>query len=151
MMGIGNITIVFSLFFIGGCFASIPEAWLIVGLISALLVPWLWWKQSKSWLWLIAGLIACFASFYVQWRTPQPQVNDISRFAPLSEIRVRGEVLDSPIATHSGRARLTLQTNEIKVTGKSEIVSGKLYTTIGLNQATGLRPGQLVEISGSLY
>ncbi len=155
-MEIGNITIVFSLFFIGGCLASIlPNggAWMLGGgVICGVIIPWLWWKQSKFWLWLIAGLVACLASFYVQFRTPQPQANDISKFAPASRITVQGEVMESPMITSSGRGKFTLLVKEVQTdSSNSESVSGKLYTTISLTQATGLRPGQLVKVIGSLY
>lgn len=113
--------------------------------------------------WLFAGLIAIAASLYLQVRAPQPAPNDISRLvtdndAPELIITVRGKVTTPPNLTRSGRAQFwlkTAQVNEIMGNDKpievSREVSGKLYVTVPILQATGLYPGAAIAVTGSLY
>lgn len=113
--------------------------------------------------WLMAGLLAVVASFYVQVRTPQPTENDISQLILSNEaaptlITVRGEVTSSPRVTRSGRVQFwlrTTQVNEIMGNDKpievSQDVTGKLYVTVPLLQATGVYPGEAIAVTGILY
>jgi competence protein ComEC len=113
--------------------------------------------------WLFAGLIAVAASLYLQVRTPQPAPNNISQLVTASDspeliITVRGEVQTPPRLTRSGRAQFWLkvaQVNEIMGNDKpievSREVSGRLYITVPLLQATGLHPGAPIAVTGSLY
>ena len=113
--------------------------------------------------WLLAGLIAVAASFYLQVRTPQPGPNDISQLvrapdAPEQIITVRGRVQTAPHLTRSGRAQFWLevaQVNEIMGSDKpievSRDVGGKLYVTVPILQATGLHPGAAIAVTGNLY
>jgi competence protein ComEC len=127
---------------------------------------------SKQWLlptpkvWLIAGVVGLLASFYLQSRVPQPGNNDISKFVPPEEnsnhqeqlFIVRGEVTSSPRLTRSQKAQFWLaaaQLDQVKNdTGKAGItqgVTGKLYVTVPLLEATGLHPGQQIAVTGVLY
>ncbi|WP_413160571.1 ComEC/Rec2 family competence protein [Capilliphycus salinus ALCB114379] len=113
--------------------------------------------------WLFAGLIAVAASLYLQIRTPAPAPNDISQLitdndAPELIITVRGQVTTPPHLTRSGRAQFWLkaaQVNEIMGNDQpikvSRDVSGKLYITVPLLQATGLHPGAAIAVTGNLY
>lgn len=161
------IALIFSLAFILGCIASILSVWtgyiwlggavmLGLGIITTLFVP-LIFKSSliKRWVWLVAGLIGCFAAFYIQFRVPQPLANDVSKFVNTNtaiKATIAGELLDAPMISGSGRGKFTLLANEITLSsGEKKSVGGKLYTTISLTQVTGLRPSQKVEITGNLY
>ncbi len=113
--------------------------------------------------WLLAGLIAVAASFYLQFRTPQPAPNDISTLithpdAPETIITVRGHIATPPHLTRSGRAQFWLNASQVsEITGNdqplnvNQEVSGKLYVTIPLLQATGLHPGASIAVTGTLY
>lgn len=119
---------------------------------------------NSNWLWIIAGAIAFIASIYFQLRVPQPAANDISTIIPVDSesqaqvVTIRGKVLSFPRKTRSERAQLWLkvaQVSEIIGTDGSanvqQDVTGKLYVTVPLLQATGIYPGELVAITGSLY
>ncbi|MGK7920002.1 MAG: ComEC/Rec2 family competence protein [Trichodesmium sp.] len=118
---------------------------------------------NSNWLWIVAGAIAFLASIYFQLRVPQPAANDISTIVPGNSeaqqvVTVRGRVLSLPRKTRSERAQLWLrvaQVSEIVGTDGSanvhQEVTGKLYVTVPLLQATGIYPGELVAITGSLY
>lgn len=151
--------------FIAGTFASIFPDWtgsavvFGIGIGLGLLIPAIWRRQSpKRWVWFLAALVAALACSYAQFRTPQPQANDISKFAPASEVIVKGTVKESPSTTRSGRAKFILSAEELQIgLQKSELkpelkaVSGDIYTTTSLTQATGILPGQLVRVAGRLY
>ena len=188
-----QIALVLALSFIAGAYASFLEDWtgfytvFGVGFGLSLLIPALWRLGPKRWVYLLATLIAVFACFYVKMRTPQPQADDISKFAPLSNAIVRGQVIEAPSLTRSDRAKFLLEVKEINPSGKLNIkdlnqaanppannnpnsnpndpdkvsdknperkfqaVSGKLYVTVPLIEVTGLRAGQVLELSGRLY
>jgi competence protein ComEC len=114
--------------------------------------------------WLMAGLIAVVASLYLNLRTPQPTQTDISQLIFQSGntqdllMTVRGKVTSSPRVTRSGRGQFWLNpyhVSEIAGNDKpvevSQDVTGKLYVTVPLLQATGLYPGADIAITGSLY
>ncbi|MEJ1931744.1 ComEC/Rec2 family competence protein [Nostoc sp. NIES-2111] len=114
--------------------------------------------------WLIAGLVGLLASFYFQWRVPQPTATDISKFAPPDGnnqeqlVIVRGEVASTPRLTRSQRGQFWLdvsQLNEVKNQKDAEQTqqgaTGKLYVTVPILKATGLHPGQELEVTGVLY
>lgn len=178
--------LVLSLFFVAGAYASFLPDWtgfyvvLGFGFVLSLVVPAIWRLGPKRWVYLLATLIAVFACFYVKIRTPQPQAEDISKYAPLSNAIVRGQVIEAPSLTRSERAKFVLEVKEINTSGKLNLkdltqtpttnpsnpsntevkpdesnkfvaASGKLYVTVPLIEVTGLRAGQAVELSGRLY
>ncbi|MBD2347222.1 ComEC/Rec2 family competence protein [Anabaena subtropica FACHB-260] len=114
--------------------------------------------------WLIAGLIGLLASFYLQWRVPQPTVSDISQFVPSEGsnqeqlVIVRGKIASNPRLTRSQRGQFWLQVSQLdevknqkdtKETQKG--AAGKLYVTVPILKATGLHPGQEIAVTGILY
>ncbi|KAB8319949.1 DUF4131 domain-containing protein [Tolypothrix campylonemoides VB511288] len=115
--------------------------------------------------WLIAGVVGLLASFYFQLRVPTPEANDISKFLPPENgnnqeqlFIVRGEVLSTPRMTRSGRGQLWLQAtqldevrNDSGSAGTTKGVTGKLYVTVPLLQATGLHISQQIGVTGVLY
>ncbi|NET01673.1 MAG: DUF4131 domain-containing protein [Sphaerospermopsis sp. SIO1G1] len=116
-------------------------------------------------IWLIAGLVGLLATVYFQLRVPQPGTNDISRFVPNDNnsnqkqlVIVRGEVASKPRLTRSQRGQFwfnVTQLDEVKnddgPAGVPQSVTGKLYVTVPILQATGLYPSQQVDITGMLY
>ena len=178
-----QVVLILALFFVAGAYASFLPDWtgfftvFAIGFGLSLVVPTIWRLGPKRWVYLLATLIAVFACFYVRLRTPQPQVNDISKYAPLSNVIVRGTVVESPSLTRSERAKFLLEVKEINPSGKLSVkdsrqnaenqpsnanvesdeankfvaASGKLYITVPLIEVTGLRSGQAIELSGRLY
>lgn len=178
-----QIVLVLALFFVAGAYASFLPDWtgfytvFGIGFGLSLVVPAVWKLGPKRWVYLLATLIAVFACFYVKFRTPQPQTNDISKYAPLSNVIVRGTVVEAPSLTRSERAKFLLEVKEINTSGKLSVkdsrqntenqtsgtsakpdetnkfvaTSGKLYITVPLIEVTGLRSGQAIELSGRLY
>ncbi|MBW4564242.1 MAG: ComEC/Rec2 family competence protein [Mojavia pulchra JT2-VF2] len=115
--------------------------------------------------WLAAGVVGLLATFYFQLRVPEPGAKDISRFVPSVNssnqeqlVIVRGEVETKPRLTRSQRGQFWLeatQLGEVKKdngpAGFTKGVTGKLYVTVPVLQATGLYPGQQIDVTGVLY
>lgn len=126
--------------------------------------PILLFLSFPKWLWLIAGIVGFIASIYLQIRTPQPAENDISKLINANGnneeivVTVRGEITSTPRLTRSGKSQLWLKAVEVSELngskGAAEVnrpVSGQLYVTLPLLQATGLYPGDAIELTGTLY
>jgi competence protein ComEC len=118
----------------------------------------------SKWVWFLAGLTGFLASIYFYIRSPQPAINDISKMIPTGgnteevAVTVRGRVASTPRITRSGRSQFWLETNAVSQInggdGKVEVnrqVSGKLYVTVPLLQATGLYPDNIIAVTGALY
>ncbi|WP_353932937.1 ComEC/Rec2 family competence protein [Okeanomitos corallinicola TIOX110] len=115
--------------------------------------------------WLIAGFVGLLATFYFQLRVPQPGTKDISQFISDENnsnqeqlVIVRGNVASNPRLTRSQRGQFWLeatQLDEVKNDqGASDVpqgVTGKLYVTVPILQATGLYPSQEIAVTGMLY
>ncbi|MEG3937423.1 MULTISPECIES: ComEC/Rec2 family competence protein [unclassified Microcoleus] len=117
-----------------------------------------------KWVWAMAGLLAFLASFYLVFRSPQPAINDISKLIPAEGntqevvVTVRGRVASNPRLTRSGRSQFWLDTDVVSGINGSDggvvvnrPVSGKLYVTVPLLQATGLYADNTIAVVGSLY
>ncbi len=110
----------------------------------------------KPQLYLLAGLIGFVATIYFQVRTPQPGRNDISRFIATSDrqeqiITVQGKVASTPRLTRNQREQFWLEATGLNIANISKTVTGKLYVTVPLLQATGLHEGEAIAVSGILY
>jgi len=107
------------------------------------------------WVWLLAGGIALLAGFYLQWRTPQPGPQDISRKAPEFDVVVTGKALNLPRLNSSGKRRFFLEAQQMELGEapytRAERVTGKLYVTVAPDQAEGITPGRKVSIKGDVY
>ena len=107
------------------------------------------------WVWLVAGGIALLAGFYLQWRTPQPGPQDISRKAPEFDVVVTGKALNLPRLNSSGKRRFFLEAQQMELGEapytRTERVTGKLYVTVAPDQAEGITPGRKVSIKGDVY
>ncbi|MFH7030637.1 MAG: ComEC/Rec2 family competence protein [Heteroscytonema crispum UTEX LB 1556] len=115
--------------------------------------------------WLAAGLVGLLATFYFQFRVPQPGEKDIGKFVPPGNnnnqeqiVIVRGEVASTPRVTRNQRGQFWLDAtglDEVKndngSAGIPKGVTGKLYVTVPLLQATGLHPRQQIAVTGILY
>ncbi|BAZ38949.1 ComEC/Rec2-related protein [Calothrix sp. NIES-4101] len=114
-------------------------------------------------IWFIAGLLGLLASFYLQYRVPQPTTNDVSKLVPPGNnsnqeqlFVVRGTVTSTPRLTRTSKGQFWMEVtrlDEVKNEdgGGGKGVSGKLYVTLPLLQATGLYPGQQIAVTGVLY
>ncbi|MEA5516790.1 ComEC/Rec2 family competence protein [Nodularia sp. UHCC 0506] len=128
-------------------------------------VPNIWQNAPHPRICLVAGLVGLLATGYFQWRSPQPDEHDISTFIASENngnqqqlVIVRGEVASNPRLTRSQRGQFVLaatQLDEVKnETGPVDVskgVTGKLYVTVPILQATGLYPGQQIAVTGVLY
>ncbi|MEA5601203.1 ComEC/Rec2 family competence protein [Nostoc sp. UHCC 0252] len=124
-----------------------------------------WQTNSHPRIWVAAGLVGLLATLYFQWRVPQPGAKDISQFVPPGNsnnqeqlVIVRGEVASNPRLTRSQRGQFWLeatQLDEVKndkgSAGVPKGVTGKLYVTVPILQATGLYPSQQIAVTGILY
>ncbi len=156
--------LIFCWAFIIGCIASIFSTWANLAWLGAMVMLGLGiatasvalrfdsiFHSIKPWVWLVAGLIGCFAVFYMQIRVPQPFPDDISNFVGATKT-ITGTVLDLPMISSSGKGKFTLGAQEIKLrSGERKMVQGKAYVTMPLTQVTGIKPAQQLEISGNLY
>jgi competence protein ComEC len=128
-------------------------------------VPNTWQTNPHPRIWLAAGLVGLLATLYFQWRVPQPGAKDISQFVPPGNssnqeqlVIVRGEVASNPRLTRSQRGQFWLEAtqidevkNEKGSAGVPKGVTGKLYVTVPILQATGLYPSQQIAVTGILY
>ncbi|MEH2144877.1 ComEC/Rec2 family competence protein [Nostoc sp.] len=128
-------------------------------------VPNIWQTNLHPRIWLAAGLVGLLATLYFQWRVPQPGAKDISQFVPPGNssnqeqlVIVRGEVASNPRLTRSQRGQFWLEAtqldevkNEKGSAGVPKGVTGKLYVTVPILQATGLYPSQQIAVTGILY
>jgi competence protein ComEC len=143
-----------------GSIAILAVGLMAVGGIAAIAIPRAWRAGPKPQQWLAAGCVAAFAIVYFQLRVPQPGLNDISRFVPSEAVpaseqvmTVTGIVEEVPRLTRSSRTQLWLTATQLTESegGEAQSVTGKLYVTLPILQATGLYPGQSIEIAGTLY
>ncbi|YAF94950.1 MAG: ComEC/Rec2 family competence protein [Nodularia sp. CChRGM 3473] len=128
-------------------------------------VPNIWQTAPPARVWLAAGLVGLLATVYFQWRIPQPGEKDISTFVAAGNqstqeqlVIVRGEVASNPRLTRSQRGQFWLNATQLDQVkndkGPADVpkgVTGKLYVTVPLLQATGLYPGQQIDVTGVLY
>ncbi|MEH2112759.1 ComEC/Rec2 family competence protein [Nostoc sp.] len=124
-----------------------------------------WQTTPHARIWLAASLVGLLATVYFQWRVPQPGAKDISQFVPPGNssnqeqlVIVRGEVASNPRLTRSQRGQFWLEAtqldevkNEKGSAGVPQGVTGKLYVTVPILQATGLYPSQQIAVTGILY
>ncbi|MHC5757699.1 ComEC/Rec2 family competence protein [Nostoc sp.] len=128
-------------------------------------VPNTWQTNPHPRIWLAAGLVGLLATLYFQWRVPQPGAKDISQFVPPGNssnqeqlVIVRGKVASNPRLTRSQRGQFWLETTQLDEVkndkgsaGVPKGVTGKLYVTVPILQATGLYPSQEIAVTGILY
>ncbi|MEG4519226.1 MULTISPECIES: ComEC/Rec2 family competence protein [unclassified Microcoleus] len=127
-------------------------------------LSWLERLPRAKWVWAVAGLLAFLASVYFAVRSPQPAIDDISKLIPAGgntqevAVTVRGRVVSTPRLTRSGRSQFWLETDLVSEINGGEggavvnrPVSGKLYVTVPLLQATGLYADNTIAVVGSLY
>jgi competence protein ComEC len=137
-----------------------------LGLIAAVIIPRFWRTGVPRRLWLTAATLLFLAPLYFQLTVPQPGKNDISQFVAVATggnaqeqiVTVRGKIASTPRLTRSKRAQFWLNANQFsevagleKPARVGQSVTGKLYVTVPLLQATGLNSGQEIDVTGSLY
>ncbi|MBW4470721.1 MAG: ComEC/Rec2 family competence protein [Stenomitos rutilans HA7619-LM2] len=159
-------TIILCLGYVLGLFLT-KFAWggyavLVLGVGLSLSVKRVWRAAPKRWVWLLAGILGLFATFYFQLRMPQPAATEVSHLIPPAEVPkqewlVTGEMDSVPQLTRSQKAQFWLTVRHVEsASGEVQYVdekapTGTLYVTVPLLQATGLYPGQLVKVMGGLY
>ena len=107
-------------------------------------------RIKPRWVWAVAAVVTILGAVYFQLRIPHPSNNDISYQITSSEsqlVTVTGTVLTEPRLNQNQRIKFVLEAAETD----RERVSGKLYATIPLLQATGLYPGKPIKLTGILY
>jgi competence protein ComEC len=138
---------------------------LVLGVVAAMAIPRFWRTGPKARLWLVAGLVGALAIVYFQSRVPKPTSNDVSQFVRSAHnlvqeqvVTVQGKVKSMPRLTRSSKAQFWLEATQLSEvesrdqTGAiSKEVTGKLYVTVPILQATGLYPDQTISITGVLY
>jgi len=132
---------------------------LALGLGAAIAIPRIVRTAPDARSWLISGLVAALAIVYFWYQQPSPASNDVSQFIsqlgdnPQGEmVTVQGRVKDTPMLTRSYKVKFWLEARQLQLKpDKTEIVTGNLYVTVPLLQATGIYPGDEVKVSGSLY
>lgn len=137
-----------------------------LGVAAAFIIPRFWRTAPQPKLWLTAATLLFLAPLYFQLTVPQPGKNDISQFVAVQTsgnaqeqvVTVRGKVTSTPRLTRSKRAQFWFNANQLnevaggdKPARVGQSVTGKLYVTVPLLQATGLNSGQEIEVTGSLY
>ncbi|HEY9611310.1 ComEC/Rec2 family competence protein [Allocoleopsis sp.] len=137
----------------------------VLSIVAAIAIPRFWRTGPKPKLWLAAGIIAALALVYFQARVPKPVANDVSQFVRSRHgivqeqvVTVQGRVKSTPHLTRSSKAQFWLEATQLtevesrdKVGATSKGVTGKLYVTVPMLQATGLYPGQTISVTGVLY
>ncbi|MEM8504919.1 MAG: ComEC/Rec2 family competence protein [Cyanobacteria bacterium P01_D01_bin.1] len=129
---------------------------LLLGCVSALVVPRFWRMGPTRQQWWIAGLVGLVAASYCVARSPQPAADDISRFASNHERRVVGKVLQIPQTSRNEKGKFFLEVHSVRGAGDRNTIeaprsaSGKLYVTAALEPSKRLYPGELVELRGKI-
>lgn len=131
------------------------------GAIAAVVMPRCWPLGPEGPVWLVAGLLAVFAILNYWGRLPVPAVDDISHLLERdlngTEQVIWGTVRSTPELTRSGRSRLWLEVEQVRLRagenylGPPQGASGRLYVTLKPEQAEGAYPGQAVRLGGYLY
>ncbi|WP_421655084.1 ComEC/Rec2 family competence protein [Leptothermofonsia sp. ETS-13] len=136
---------------------------LILGIGCAVVIPRCWRTAPRARIWLIAGIVGFLASLYFQVRVPQPTAHDVSKLIPPDgnnrelTVQVQGQVESSPRLTRSQKVQFWLEVQQVQVRvgdnnrSPSRSVTGKLYVTVPLLQATGVHVGQQINVLGTLY
>jgi competence protein ComEC len=137
----------------------------VLGVVAAIAIPRFWRTGPRPRLWLVAGIVGALALIYFQVRIPQPALNDISQFIRSANgigqdqvVTVQGNVESIPRLTRNQRGQFWLQVTQLNEVESSDNagatskgVTGKLYVTVPLLQATGLYPGENIAVTGVLY
>ncbi len=137
----------------------------VLGIVAAIAIPRFWRTGPKPRLWLAAGIVGALAIVYFQARVPKPASNDISQFVRSANgivqeqvVTIQGKVESIPRLTRSSKGQFWLEATQLseveshdQVGAASKGVTGKLYVTVPMLQATGLYPGQTVAVTGVLY
>ncbi len=129
---------------------------LMLGIVTGLTVPRFWRMGPTAKQWWIAGLVGMVGASYCILSAPQPEPNDISRFASQQERVVMGQVLEMPRTTRQQKGRFMFEAQSVRGTGNNSSleaprkVIGKLYVTAALKPSQKLYPGQIVELKGKI-
>jgi competence protein ComEC len=133
-----------------------------LGLLAAVILPRCWQGHFTARIWLIAGTIGLVASLYLQWRMPHPSSSDVSQYFPAAavpeKVAIAGQILSAPRLTRSQKMQFWLAVHQISqavaqdgTRSPNQPVTGKVYVTVPLIEATELHPGRTIAVIGTLY
>ena len=153
-------------YILGLLLTAIPWGSVLVlglGLLAAMILPRCWRGHFTARIWLIAGVVGLVASLYLQWRVPQPSSSDVSRYFPTAnvsqeKVAIAGQILSTPRLTRSQKMQFWLGVNQLSqavaqdgTRSINQPVTGKVYVTVPLIEATELHPGRSIAVIGTLY
>ncbi len=106
---------------------------------------------------LIVALIIVSGFYYCHWRLPTVDSLDITHQLPLNQyqpenITVEGIILTNPRINQKQKAKFIFQAQQLLKENELPIeVTGKIYVTAPLLQATNLYPSMTIRLMGNLY
>ncbi|MCM1985164.1 ComEC/Rec2 family competence protein [Lyngbya confervoides] len=159
-------------FILGLLFGGLPwGGFMVLGL--GLFIAILRWGMPTATLrrgprastWILLGVVGLAASFYVQFRMPQPTQTEVGQVAdrlnpenPAALYQLQGKVESLPRLTRSDRVRVWLIAQSLVPSGAdqassqaSQSVSGRVYLTVPPDVVADLLPGQTVRATGRIY
>ncbi|NJM49272.1 MAG: ComEC family competence protein [Alkalinema sp. RU_4_3] len=152
-----NVSTVFCLAYIAGLLLTALGNWMVLGLwIAGFFILVLYGMRERfgqqQWtVGMVVMLVVAIAPIYYQLRLPQPEPQDISRYAGKTEsVTVIGTVETLPKLTRSQKMQTWLKVKFIE-TPAIEPATGKLYLTMNQAQGADLVPGQRLKVTGMLY
>lgn len=141
------------------------QQWCMVVLLITIIPPSFFIVLNRRWrrcprlrFWLIVSLVALFAVFYFQWRIPSPRSTDISylihnNFKP-QKVQLIGKLISEPRLTNNDRKKFWLKAQKVNFTQQNsnfQVVTGKVYITLPIQETNFIFPGQTLIIEGNLY
>ncbi|MFG6107193.1 ComEC family competence protein [Leptolyngbyaceae cyanobacterium CCMR0082] len=129
---------------------------LMLSLVLSIWLPKQWRLGPTGRQWLFAGIIGLIGAIYCLWRIPQPEIDDISRYAP-GTYSVYGEVTSLPQLNRNGKHKFWLKPHGVQNRSEQadyisrQPASGKLYVTALPERSANLYPGQAIKATGRLY
>ncbi len=125
-------------------------------------------RGPQTWVWVLIGVVGLMASFYVQFRMPQPSAAEVSNVAaqinpdnPTALYTLEAKIVSLPRLTRSQRQQVWIETKNVSLANNpqknnSEInpnsaAEGRVYVTLPQENEVSLWPGQTVQLTGRLY
>ncbi|MGL5035410.1 MAG: ComEC/Rec2 family competence protein, partial [Microcystaceae cyanobacterium] len=125
--------------------------------LAAFFVPKYWRRGPKPVFYLLMGLLALWAAFYYQLRSPQPSQNDISRILSKhrssQEVIITGELISSGRINAKGNMQFSFKTEFIKPNLKRTVqaMTGNIYLTLPKELGENFSECQKLRVTGQLF
>ncbi|MEM9136202.1 MAG: ComEC/Rec2 family competence protein [Cyanobacteria bacterium P01_F01_bin.42] len=166
----GSAVLIYLAFILGLLLSGLAWGGLVV-LLLGLFIAILRWgtpmpllrRGPRASFWIFLGLVGLLASFYIQWRLPQPTAADVSRTVtqlspnqPTALYVLEGTVESLPRRTRSGRSQIWLEATSVGLATEPQnqdlkSTQGRVYTTLSQADEVDLHPGQTVKLIGRIY